>query len=139
MIRYPVLLVLVLSLGSCGRRDSGGGSRVDTSSVFRRLPTPAASARILRIRITRDAKVYADGRAVTLAVLDSLLAALQVFKGGVWYYQEASPRHPAAKQDSVITSVLDALIRHQLPIRLSTKPDFSDSAGENGQARPVRP
>ena len=138
-VRRSVRAILVLSLASCGRRGSGDGSRVDTTIVSTPLPAPAASAPILRISITRDAKVYADGRAVTLPGLDSLFAALKAIKGVVWYYQEASARGPAAKQASVITSVLDAVIRHQLPVRLSSKPDFSDAALERGQARPVHP
>lgn len=137
MTRHPVLFILVVALASCAKREADGGSRTDTTLVF--VASPSQTGRALRIRITGDAKVYAGDDLVSLAVLDSLLVALKAAEGEVWYYREAGDRQPTGKQDTVITSVLNAIIRHRLPVRLSSKPDFSDVVDAHGQPSSQRP
>ena len=135
MIRHTVLLMLAVALASCAKREADGGSRTDTTLVFVASPSPAPA---LRIRITGDAKVYAGDDLVSLAVLDSLLGALKASKGEVWYYREAGDRRRQASRhgDHI---VLNAVIRHQLPVRLSSKPDFSDVVDAHGQPSSHRP
>ncbi|MGH9896769.1 MAG: hypothetical protein ACREA0_33170 [bacterium] len=93
----------------------------------------------LRIVITSDAKLYADGQAVTLTTLDSLLTALKAANGEVWYYRE--PRDPilTAQQDSLVNSILAAITRHELSVRVSRRPDFSDQGGKRRRPGPGRP
>jgi len=136
MTRHLVLLMLAVAIASCAKREADGGSRSDTTLTFVASPSPAPA---LRIRITGDAKIYAGDDLVSLAVLDSLLGALDASKGEVWYYREAGDRQPTGKQDTVITSVLNAVIRHRLPVRLSSKPDFSDVVDAHGQPSSRRP
>jgi hypothetical protein len=52
-------------------------------------------------------------------------------KGVVWYYREA-PQGPAAPQAMQVTRLV---AENRLPIRLSTRPDYSNSVGTDG--RPV--
>ena len=94
--------------------------------VFRSFPPPAPGAPTLRITISREGKVYAGGRLVTYAVLDSLLTALQGAHGEAWLYAEASDRLRGALADSALKKVATAIVRHQLPNKIAAKADFSD-------------
>jgi hypothetical protein len=49
-------------------------------------------------------------------------------QGVVWYYREGGHQDPPPVVMEVIKAVVDA----GLPIRLSSKPDFSDAIGEGG-------
>jgi len=125
MHRFLRVLV-ILALVGCG-----GGTSADR---------PTAEVRsALRIVVTSDAQLYADGRAVTLASLDSLLTALKTANGEVWYYRE--PRDPdlSGEQDSLVNSILTAFTRQELSVRVSRRPDFSDQTGKRRRSGADRP
>ena len=65
------------------------------------LPLIADSPNILKIAVTRGGKVTANGKSTTLEDLDSICRGLAEHKGEVW--------------------------RYNLPVRLSSKPDYSDA------------
>jgi hypothetical protein len=132
-MRIPVLLLLATA-AACGGSKSANRSTVDTSQVFVSSPTSAPQDVTLRLVITSDPKVYADGRPVALGVLDSLLTALKTAYGEVWLYREESDPHVAAQQDSLVDAVLGAITRHDLVVRVSHQPDFSDQAGKHRPA-----
>ena len=76
-----------------------------------------------------------DDKTVSLEDLKVALSKLKQSPGSsVWYYREnpAGEPHPNAKE------VLKLIIDARLPIRLSTKPDFSDFVGLDGRPHPVR-
>ena len=125
MHRFPTLLLAVLALVSCGERATEHQT-VDTAMVFTSFPPPAPGAPVLRISIVRDGKVYADGRVVTYAVLDSLLAALKNAHGEVWLHEEVTGHQRGSSLDSALMKVGTAIARLQLPNRFSSRADFSD-------------
>ena|SRR5213594_1509066 len=128
------LSLALLLLASCGGR-SADRATVDTLLVFTAPPPAAPRAPVLRISITRDAKVYADGRAITLTALDSSLRALKGVNGGVWLYQEVRDRRPGSALDSAFKTVASSIARHELPVRFARQPDFSDLSAEDDGAR----
>lgn len=77
----------------------------------------------------------ADGRITvnsSPATIDSLRISLQRLaeqRGVVWYYREAGQ----AKAPPESTEVMQAVIENRLPIRLSSRPDFSDAIGSDGK------
>jgi C-terminal processing protease CtpA/Prc len=88
-----------------------------------------------KIKIRRDGVVSLDDKAVSLDELKAALSKLKQSPGSsVWYYREnpAGEPHPNAMQ------VLKLIVDAKLPIRLSTKPDFSDFVGADGRPHPVR-
>ena len=95
------------------------------------VPTP-----VLKVSVLRDGKVLADSHEVALPALDSLLSELSKRKGAVWYYREGGDQPLSASAKQVMTDVLGAIVRHRLPVSLSTKPDFSDYIGPDGQPHP---
>ncbi len=109
----------ILILCACG---GGAGDRamVDT--------TAAPLNPTIRLVITSDLAVYADGHATSLIGLDSQFTTLKGANGEVWLYREARDPRTSAQQDSLVDSVLMAITRHALPFRLSSRPDFSDQA-----------
>ena len=128
--------ILLLALAACG-----GGSSADRATADTMLVVTAAAPLtdpVLRIILTADPRVYANGHAVTLAGLDSLLTALKDVNGEVWLYREATDPASAGRQDSLADSVLGGIARHELTIRVSRKPDFSDRT-EKRRPRPDRP
>jgi hypothetical protein len=135
MHRPPgLILTLILILAACGGTKSGGRSTVDTAQVYVSSPSAPPQDVTLRLVITSDPKVYADGHPVTLGVLDSLLTALKTAYGEVWLYREESDPHVAAQQDSLVDAVLGAITRHDLVVRVAKQPDFSDQARKHRPA-----
>jgi hypothetical protein len=84
---------------------------------------------ILKVAVMSDGRITVNGAAATMESLRASLKKLSQQKGVVWYYREAgnSEAPPQAKQ--VIQAVIDA----RLPIRLSSRPDYSDAIGADGK------
>jgi hypothetical protein len=85
----------------------------------------ADSQKVLKIAITASGQISADGRPTTVEALLPILRELAKNKGEVWYYREA----PLADPHPNAMKVLSAIVDNNLPIRLSSKPDYSDSIG----------
>jgi len=129
MARTHTFLVL-LPLFACGGGNSANRPAADTTSAFSTLTPTTPVDSTLRILVSSDAKAYANGRAVTLPDLDSLLGALALIKGDVWYYRAQREPLRAEQQDSLADSVLTAITRHDLQVRVAKRPDFSDQEGK---------
>ena len=119
-----LFFALFLALAGCGRD-------VPPSPV---LP-PAAekpaerAAAVLKLKVTAGGEIAADGRPVTLEELADRLAELKRAGGGVWYYRE----NPEGEPHPNAMKVIELIARHRLPVRLFTKPDFSDAVGEKAR------
>jgi hypothetical protein len=94
----------------------------------------AEPAKVLKIAVTTDGRVTADGRPVSIDALRPILRDLAKSKGEIWYYREAAQAepHPYAMR------VLSAIVEHNLPISFSTKPDYSDVVDDKGRSAPRR-
>jgi hypothetical protein len=85
----------------------------------------------VRIWVSKAGTVELDGKAVELAVVESALATLAKQNGVVIYGREAPSEDPHPNGMKVIQMV----IANSLPIRMSTKPDFSDAVTPDGKLR----
>jgi biopolymer transport protein ExbD len=87
---------------------------------------------VVKITLASDGQVTANGQIVTLDQLGAKLADVKQDGGEVWYYREnpASEPHPNALK------VMDLVAQNGLPIKLSAKPDFSDSVDATGISHP---
>ena len=92
----------------------------------------ADSRKVLKIAITTSGQITADGRPTTLDALIPMLRELARKKGEVWYYREA----PEADPHPNAMKVLEAIVDQNLPVRLSTKRDYSDSVDDKGRSIP---
>jgi hypothetical protein len=84
---------------------------------------------VLKIAVMADGRIIVDGQPATIESLRESLKQLAQQKGVVWYYREAG-QTPAPLP---ATEVIQAVIDNRLPIRLSSRPDYSDSVGIDGK------
>ena len=92
-------------------------------------PAPAPSARIW---VSRTGVIELDGKQTELTALAAALADLAKRKGVVLYGRDDPGKEPHPNGMKVIQLV----IQNRLPIRMSTKRDFSDAVGADGKLLP---
>jgi hypothetical protein len=83
-------------------------------------PTP-----ILKIAVFADGHFTVDGAQASIPSLQASLHELREQRGAVWYYRESGQQDPPP----VAMEILNELMAARLPIRLSSKADYSDSLG----------
>lgn len=86
----------------------------------------------LHVQALKSGTIMVDGKPVTLAQLKAELTRIKEAKGAVLYYREDAIQEPTEQQQIVFLQIVKA----QVPISLSSKPDFSDVIDENGQSHP---
>ena len=87
-------------------------------------------AHIAKIKVNRDGVILLNDETVTIESLKASLSKLsQSATSAVWYYRENPTSDPHPNAMLVTQAIIDA----RLPVRFSTKPDFSDSVGADGQ------
>lgn len=92
----------------------------------------AQAPRVLKVAALADGTIRADTKQVDLASLDALLERLKVEKGVVWYFRENPTQEPHPRAMDAIKLV----VKHGLPVSMSTRPDFSDYVDASGTSRP---
>jgi hypothetical protein len=92
----------------------------------------ADSRKVLKVAITAGGQITAEGHPTTLDALIPMLRELAKDKGEVWYYREV----PEADPHPNAMKVLEAIVDQNLPVLLSTKPDYSDSVDDKGRSVP---
>jgi hypothetical protein len=119
VMRFLVcVVVLVLVFASCKRH------RQDAMS---------SSGPVVKIAVFADGRLTVDGSAATVESLRASLKHTAETHGTVWYYREAGQQEPPP----VAMQVMQAIVEAQLPVRLSSRPDYSDAIGPDG--RPSTP
>ena len=108
---------MMLAMMSCSRQSGPADSALDSSPS-------------LKVSVLKNGKILADGKETTLSDLDRAFTELKQIGGTVWYYREAGQEEPPPQAMEVIKLVADK----SLPVTLSSKPDFSDFIGEDGQS-----
>lgn len=94
----------------------------------------------IQVSMLRDGSMLVDGRSANLADLEAALDRMKAKGGGhVAYYREAGNETPSPELRAAIMKVLEAVVRNDLPVRMSSKPDFSDSIDDQGRSRPYTP
>jgi hypothetical protein len=96
-----------------------------TMSVSPNAPT-------LKIAVMADGRIMVDGSPATIYSVRVSLKQLAKQKGVVWYYREAGQ----GKAPPESTEVIQSVIENWLPIRLSSRPDFSDAIGLDDRTVP---
>lgn len=97
--------------------------------------TTAQTASVARISALSNGALMLNGKPTDLSTLDTEFRRLKQVQGAVWYHRENAHAEPPAQAMAVV----QLIIRHQLPVSMSTKADFSDYVDANGQSRPRTP
>lgn len=120
--------VVVLSvLGGCDREPvPPTAASAGTQSAQRQ------SMQHIEIQVSSIGEVRVDGVLTPIDQLDARFAKLAGEAGTVWYYRDRATEepHPNAMR------VLELVVKHRVPISMSSKPDFSDYIDETGESRP---
>jgi hypothetical protein len=87
---------------------------------------------VARITVLASGVVLLDGQPTTLPALDERLRALKAANGEVWYHRQ----NPATEPPPQGTAAVRLIIRHRLPVSMSTRPDFTDYVDKDGVSRP---
>jgi len=87
------------------------------------------NAPTLKIAVMADGRITVDGSPATIDSVRVSLKRLADKNGVVWYYREAGQ----AKAPPESSEVIQAVIENRLPIRLSSRPDFSDAIVPDGK------
>jgi hypothetical protein len=87
---------------------------------------------VLKISVLKNGLILVDGKPTAMEELDKLLAIHAAKNGSVWYYREAGQEEPLPHA----IEAFQLIIKHRLPISMSSKPDFSDSIDMNGNSQP---
>jgi hypothetical protein len=101
------------------------------------LPLHAADMKtdrnpVLRISVLTSGKVLLNGKESNLADVKKALEKARSEKAFVWYYRESGKGEPPQQAMEVIKLVIE----NNLPISMSSKPDFSDYIDDKGQSHP---
>ncbi len=86
---------------------------------------PAQDPRILKIWVSKDGVIQVDGKVVELAAVDAILEGVAKREGFVFYGRDAAREDPHPNGMKVV----EMIAKRRLPVRLSSKPDFSDAVG----------
>ena len=87
---------------------------------------------ILKVSVLQSGKLLADETEIRLDGLDARLAQVKSHNGVVWYYRGGGQGEPPP----VAMEVIKLVVKHSLPVGMSSKPDFSDTIDEHGISRP---
>ena len=87
---------------------------------------------VLRISVLTSGQILLDGRETNLAGIKKALEKARSEGAVVWYYRESGKGEPPKQAMEVIKLVVE----NNLPISMSSKPDFSDYIDEKGQSHP---
>lgn len=123
-----LVALVVLSLGALTtgcRRETGQ----EAPSSSPGLPAPDAPS--ARIWVTKDGAIELDGKSVSLDLLEARLTDLAEHEGVVLYGRDAPEEDPHPNGMKVIQLV----VQKRLPIRMSTKRDFSDAVRPDGKVQ----
>ena len=92
-------------------------------------------APIAKVSVLTTGKILLNGVPTTLQALDAAFAKLGQSRGVVWYYRQAAEAEPPSQAMEII----ELVVKYRLPIRMSTKPDFSDAVDSSGNSVPRNP
>ena len=96
---------------------------------------PAEPDSVARISVLSSGEILLNGKPIEFAQLEQNLQRLKTEGGVVWYYRDNPAREPPPNA----MAVLDLVMRNNLPISMSSQPDFSDYIDENGWAQKREP
>src|SRR5713226_301975 len=81
----------------------------------------------LKVSVLATGELLLDGQPVTLPALEQALGQAPKDDTVVWYYRENAVGDPP----SVVAEVMKLITANRLPVRLSSRPDFSDTVTPN--------
>lgn len=95
-------------------------------------PEDEVNRPVVKVKVSQAGQIELNGTAVSLGQLRYALTKHKEADGVVWYYREGPTEPPPAVAEKVVGLITEA----QLPVRMSSKPDFSDYIDADGKSVP---
>jgi hypothetical protein len=124
---FSSIAMFSLALGAM-LQLAGCADKADHSSDPSAIPMATA---MLKVKVLADGTIMIDDRKVAVAELDEQMSSISKTGGTILYYREAADEEPHPNSMKVI----ELVVKHQLPISFSSKPDYSDVIGPDGVSR----
>jgi hypothetical protein len=86
---------------------------------------PSQDPHIKKVWVTKDGVIQLDGKVADYAAVEHALSAIAKIDGVVFYGRDAAREAPHPNAEKVVQLIASL----HLPVRLSSKPDFSDAVG----------
>jgi len=93
---------------------------------------------VIYISVSADGAVSVNRKPTPFEELNRTLERLQPTGKSLFYYRENIYAEPTGSRRTRIKAIFDAVRRLQLPISLSSRPDFSDVIDGSGRIQPRR-
>ena len=81
-----------------------------------------------KVSVLATGELLLNGTPTDLVQIETEFQRLKANQGSVMYYREDGQSEPPP----VAMSVIDLVVKYELPVSMSTKADFSDYVDENG-------
>ena len=92
-----------------------------------------AQDHVVQISALSNGTLLLDGKPTDLPTLEAALSRVHMVGGEVWYYRD----NPAQEPPPSAMAAIQLVIKYQLPVSFSSKPDFSDTVDPStGVSRP---
>jgi hypothetical protein len=88
-------------------------------------------AKVAKISALSDGTILLNGAPADASAVDAEFTRLKKVGGAVWYYRQNADQEPNPKAMSIV----ELIVKHRLPVSMSTKPDFSDYVDGNGHSK----
>jgi biopolymer transport protein ExbD len=131
-ISFAAIVISVLLATGCDK-DSSAPAPAAAPTPARAATDDAVKPKV-EIKVMANGAVLLDDKPVSVEAVDERLAELEKVKGVVWYYREVTGAEPPP----VAMEIMKLVVKHGLPITMSTKPDFSDAVDGHGVSQPRR-
>ena len=102
------------------------------AGCYRGDAAPSGPGPIIKITALANGEILVDGQVCSLADLRTVMTKAVQTKSPVYYYREAADQEPHPNAIEAIRIVAES----NLPISLSTRPDFSDYVDNEGRSHP---
>jgi hypothetical protein len=130
-----ILIIGLLSCMGCNMRRVGQ-EKEPQGSLITDPKGRSDTSRIAKVKIDRGGKIFLNDVPVSLEELKRNFSSLREAKGEVWYYRENPEADPSPESWVTAKSVIEAVAEAKLPIKLSSRPDFSDAVDSEGRVIP---
>lgn len=122
-------LLIALSMQGCASKPLNQDN-VAQNNAMTNKQAAIDDSKIAKVKIDQAGRIFLNEKQVSLDELKAAFARLKQAGGVVWYYRENPVGEPSAEAMSVIQAIVDA----RLPVRLSSKPDYSDVVSPDGRS-----
>ncbi len=113
--RFAALLVFAAAILGCNQQAASEATAQSSDGA----------APVLKVAVFADGRLIVDGVPSSLEELRESFKKLREQGGMVWYYRESGQDEPPP----IAMEVVEAVIEAKLSVRLSSRPDYSDSVG----------